>query len=245
MALKAVGDGLFAESYGSWPPTVIALHGWGRRGTDFDRVLDGLDAAAVDLPGFGASPPPQTVMGAEGYADRLVPFVSDLSEPPVIVGHSFGGRVAVCLAGRVPVAGLVLTGVPLTRARPVRPPSLGYRLMRLANRIGVLSDVRMERERRRRGSADYRAATGVMRDVLVTVVNETYEAQLAALSVPVSLVWGAEDGDVPVAVAEWAADLLERSGVPVTLEVLAGVGHHTPLEAPDALRRAVDEMVGP
>ena len=42
--------------------------------TIFARSLAGFDALAVDLPGFGASPPPAEVMGAEGYAALVLRF---------------------------------------------------------------------------------------------------------------------------------------------------------------------------
>jgi pimeloyl-ACP methyl ester carboxylesterase len=245
MALKSVANGVFAELHGSWPPRVVALHGWGRRGTDFDRVLAGLDAIAVDLPGFGASPPPVTAMGAHGYAAMLDPVVRSLPVPPVIVGHSFGGRVAVCLASGTPVAGLVLSGVPLLRRVGAGGPSPGFRFLRWANRIGLVSDDRMERERRRRGSADYRAATGVMRDVLVTLVAESYEEELGSLTAPVTLVWGDADTEVPLAVAESAVAVLRTSGVAAELTVLKDVGHLVPTQTPRELRTAIDAMLTP
>jgi pimeloyl-ACP methyl ester carboxylesterase len=243
MALKSVASGVFAETYGAWPPAVVALHGWGRRGSDFDPVLVGLDAIAIDLPGFGASPPPDHAIGARGYADLLEPVLDQLSAPPVLVGHSFGGRVAVCLASRRPVAGLVLTGVPLLRSERSGTPPLGFRLLRWANRRRLVSDERMERVRRNRGSSDYRAATGVMRDVLVTAVNESYEAELALVNAPVSLVWGGDDRDVPPGVATSAEAVLRAADREVSVTVLAGVGHFVPGAAPDALRAVIDSML--
>ena len=245
MALKSVANGVFAETHGSWPPRVVALHGWGRRGSDFDHALEGLDAIAIDLPGFGASPPPPAPMGARGYADLLRPVVTALPELPVLVGHSFGGRVAVSLAAAVPVKALVLTGVPLIRREAAGSPALTFRLLRWAHRVGLLSAERMEHERRRRGSEDYRAAEGVMRDVLVTVVNESYEAELRALSAPVRLVWGGDDTEVPPRVADEAAAILHSAGRTAEVTILDGVGHHVPTAAPAALRRAIDEMLAP
>jgi pimeloyl-ACP methyl ester carboxylesterase len=242
MALKSVAEGVFAESHGSGDADVIALHGWGRRGSDFADVLSGLNALAIDLPGFGASPPPHEAIGAAGYARMLQPVIAGLAAPPVLVGHSFGGRVALCLSTSVPVSGLVLTGVPLLARNHKRSPERVFRLMRLANRFGVVSDQRMEQERRRRGSADYRAATGVMRDVLVRAVNESYEDELDLVSCPVSMVWGAEDREVPVEVAEAAKERLSARGVAVSLIALADVGHFVPIEAPAALRAAIDEL---
>ncbi|MGF1664744.1 MAG: alpha/beta fold hydrolase [Acidimicrobiia bacterium] len=244
MPLRAFGP-IFGQVYGDGDPGIVALHGWARRGADFDRVLDGLDAVAFDLPGFGASPAPTVATGAAGYAAAVVEALDVVGGGPfVLVGHSFGGRVAVVIASTRPelVKGVVLSGVPLIRRGSAAGPSLGYRLMRRANRIGLVSDERMERERRSRGSADYRAASGVMRDVLVTVVNESYENELGGISCPVALVWGADDTDVPVAVAEAARELLSEAGVDVTLEVVADVGHFTPTLAPAALRAAIERV---
>ena len=97
----------------------------------------------------------------------------------------------------------------------------------------------MEIERRKRGSVDYKAVTGVMREILVKAVNESYETQLRQIRSSVVLLWGSDDSQVPVAIAREAADLIED----VDLEVLDGVGHHVPVEAPDALRRAVNLAV--
>jgi pimeloyl-ACP methyl ester carboxylesterase len=244
MPLRAFGP-LFGQVHGAGLPDVIALHGWARRGTDFDRVLRGRNAVAFDLPGFGATPAPDHAMGSQAYADILLEALDEIGPGPFrIVGHSFGGRVAVHLAASHPgrVVGMVLTGAPLLRLRPVTRPPLGYRLIRLGHRIGVVGDDRMEAVRRSRGSPDYRAATGVMREVFVRVVNESYEDQLAAIVCPVELVWGENDSEVPVTVAERARDLFESAGSPVRLTVVGGVGHLVPTEAPDALVAAIERI---
>lgn len=248
MALRSLADGaLFAEVYGEGPPQVLALHGWGRRGRDFSASLEGIPALALDLPGFGASPSPGTVIGAEGYAEMVARTLDSFAEPPVLVGHSFGGRVAVCLAAMHPetTGALVLTGVPLTRLSPVSKPPLGYRVLRALHRAGLISEDRIEARRHKIGSADYRAASGVMRGILVRVVGETYESQLRRIRSPVHLLWGESDREVPLAVARRAADVLEQAGVSaVTLEVLPGVGHDVPREAPQALRSAIQSVTG-
>ncbi|MGH9178924.1 MAG: alpha/beta fold hydrolase [Acidimicrobiales bacterium] len=242
--LRAFADGrIFGVASGGGPARVLALHGWGRTSKDFGAVLDGLDAVALDLPGFGASPPPPEPWGAAEYAAAVAPVVDELAAPVVVLGHSFGGRVAVHLAAGRPelVAGLVLTGAPLVR-RPgatARPPALGYRVGRWLHRRGVLGESRMEGLRQRYGSADYRAASGVMRAVHVRAVNETYEAQLAELACPVELVWGDDDAEVPLAVAREVARLVPAAH----LEVVPGAGHHTPLTAPGALRDAVSRRL--
>lgn len=245
--LKAFDSGrLFGvvNRVGDAAPRVLALHGWRRTSADFDRVLAGLPAGsiALDLPGFGASPEPPAGWGTEDYAKALVPVLSELDGPAVVLGHSFGGRVAVRLAAAQPqsVRALVLTGVPLIRRAPAGRPALSFRVVRWLHRRGLVPDERMEALRRRHGSVDYRAAAGVMRDVFVRVVNESYEDDLRALACPVELVWGDDDRDAPLAVAEQARDIV---GAGATLTVVPGAGHLTPLTAPEALRAAVERAL--
>ena len=241
--LKAFDNGrLFGASFGGGEPWLLALHGWRRTHADFGRLLDGerpLDAVAVDLPGFGATPAPPEPWGSADYAAALDGLLDGLAPRAVVLGHSFGGRVAAQLTARRPdrVAALVLTGVPLLRpAGPGRRPPRPYRVARWLHARGVLDERRMERYRQRYGSADYRAASGVMRQVLVRVVNESYEEQLAAIRCPVELVWADDDTEAPIDVARRAAGLLSDA----TLSVCPGAGHLTPLTAPDALRAAVE-----
>ena len=236
MALTTIA-GLFGERYGEGPPSVLALHGWGRDHSDFAPVLDGIPSIAIDLPGFGASAAPSAPMGSEGYADSIVPVVEDFPQPPIVVGHSFGGRVAVRLASRRLVSGLLLIGTPLLRVGPHRRPRVSYRLTKRFRFI--LGEERLERARKRHGSADYRAASGVMRDVLVTVVNETYEQILSSIECPTRLLWGARDTEVPVSIAKAALDLIPGA----RLSVVPDVGHLVPSVAPTVVRAELLEML--
>jgi pimeloyl-ACP methyl ester carboxylesterase len=225
-------------------PAVVGLHGWGRDRSDLARALDRGTRVLVDLPGFGASPPPPEVWGGHEYAAVLADALDELAlpRPLVVVGHSFGGRVAIHLAAERPEAvdGLVLCGVPLLRLAPASTPSLGYRLLRTAHRWHLVSDERMEARRRQSGSADYRNADGIMRDVLVRAVNETYETQLAATTCPVSFLWGEHDTAAPPDIARRASELVAHC---VQVEVVPGASHDVPTERPDLVRAHVDAVL--
>ena len=242
--LRSFADGrLFGSVTGAGAPRVLALHGWARTHRDFDAVLAPqgrapLPAIALDLPGFGASPPPAEVWGAADYAQAVGPIVDEMHVPVVLLGHSFGGRVALHLANQRPesIAALVLTGVPFLHAagRGARVAP-AYKLIRTLHRVKLVSDDAMEAARQRFGSADYRAAQGIMRQVHVRSVNETYEAQLDAVRCPVHLVWGADDTAAPLEMAQRAVARIAQGD----LAVFPGVGHMTPLKIPDALHDAV------
>jgi pimeloyl-ACP methyl ester carboxylesterase len=98
----------------------------------------------------------------------------------------------------------------------------------------------MESARQRYGSADYRNAQGVMRDVLVANVNESYEDELASIVAPVTLLWGERDDVTPEDVATRASTVLRATH---TLVSLPGVGHLLPTEAPGDLATTVFGVV--
>lgn len=243
MTLKSLAGGrVFAEVVGQGSPLVVLLHGWGRDRSDLRAATNGLPGrhAFVDLPGFGASPPPQAPWGAHEYAALLDEAITDLllREPErsvdrtavLLVGHSFGGRVAVCLAAERPwVSGLLLSGVPLLR-RESRRPALRFRAIRALHHYGLISDSTMETWRERYGSSDYSAARGLMRQVLVRVVAESYERELAAVQCPVRLLWGELDTAAPVDMAREAARMVRA---PLDLVVVPGVGHDVHRARPD------------
>jgi pimeloyl-ACP methyl ester carboxylesterase len=194
-----------------------------------------VSAVAFDLPGSGATPAPAESTGTASYVALVTSYLETLTSPVTLVGHSFGGRIAVQVAAARPelVKDLILTGVPLLRREgPARKSPVAYRLVRWARARGLVSEARLERARRTYGSADYRNATGVMRDVLVASVNESYADYLTRLQCPVTMVWGSRDEAVPVDVARRAAALITS---PVELHVLEGVGHLVPTERPGAL----------
>jgi pimeloyl-ACP methyl ester carboxylesterase len=240
MALSTFCNGtIFGERTGA-SPRVLALHGWGRDHRDWHRVLDGVPALLLDLPGFGASPAPREATGSEGYAEALLPVLDDIDVPAVVVGHSFGGRIALYLAAAAPekVGALVLSGVPFRRPHSGGRVALGYRVVRGLRRARLVTETRMEAARQRYGSDDYRRAHGVMRDVLVRTVSESYEDVLGRLACPVELVWGTDDTAAPIEGARAVAAALPDA----RLTELAG-DHFACFSQPEELRFAIDRAV--
>ena len=250
--LKSFDEGRIYGHLQSGPgPLCVLLHGWARDSSDMAPLAalleqKGLPTLRLDLPGFGASPAPESPWSSADYAAAVSRVIAEVAHPGdgsgvVVVGHSFGGRVALQLAAMSPspVAEVIVTGVPLFRPEGGTKPPIAYRLARWASRRGIVGEARMEELRRRYGSADYQRATGVMRDIFVKVVNEDYTAQLEAISIPVQLVWGSADSAAPVEQARRAASMVRSA----TLTVLEGQDHFGPIARPDTLAAAVGEAV--
>ncbi len=243
------GQELAARYRHGTSPLVAYLHGWGRSLADFVGLLGQGDHAAVafDLPGFGRSTAPLQPVGARGYALMLQEPLRRVrrrvgAESLVLVGHSFGGRVAAEFAG-LATKDDALEGVLIVSSPILRPPggraAVGYRTVRALRRIGLVPQAALEWARQRWGSADYRAASGVMREVLVRTVNEQHIDALERAHVPIELLWGEVDPVCPVELAKRVAERVPRA----SLEVLGGVGHDVPREAPQAIEHALERLM--
>ena len=235
------------ERHGFGARQIIAMHGWGRSRHDWANILRAQPALALDLPGFGASSPPAAALDTAGYAELLQPLLGE-DQPPILLGHSFGGRIAVQMARRWParVAGLVLTGVPLLRAElggSGGKPKPGYRIGRFLHRHGLLTEQAMGRLREKYGSADYRRASGVLREILVKAVNEDYTDALGEIhraELPVRMIWGEHDTAAPVPMARHAAELI---GPTARLKVVERSAHLLDAALEEELRLALRELL--
>jgi pimeloyl-ACP methyl ester carboxylesterase len=96
------------DTHGSGPPLVL-LHGIGSRRGVWDPVAGALarerTVIAVDLPGFGESPPEDFEPTAAGFTSRLEAWFAEQGlGRPHVAGNSMGGGIALELARRGAVA---------------------------------------------------------------------------------------------------------------------------------------------
>ena len=230
---------LYSENLGSQGPTVVLLHGWGRS-LEAVRQLGELLAqncrvVLVDLPGFGRSPLPFPASNDGGgwgtleYSERVRQFLdqSGITEC-ILLGHSFGGRLSVRLASKYPelVKGLILVGSHgLKRARPFKD-EVRVRwiraLTKTAKAIDGLTGTRLFAHylAPRFGSRDYNAA-GDLRKTLVKTVNEDLTEQASTIKAPTLLLWGANDTETPIDLAQGFHRLIANS----ELHVFPNKGH--------------------
>jgi pimeloyl-ACP methyl ester carboxylesterase len=231
---------------------LLMLHGWGQSSLSFMAAASALEERfrllTPDLPGFGFSEAPKEAWGSAEYARVVAELVRSAGYERVnVLGHSFGGKVALALATAYPevVKRLVIVASPIVRL-PLegneRRGSGAYRMVRRVASVmpGPLRERILTWGRNRYGSADYRAA-GPLRPTLVRVVNEDWRAALPAVQSPVLLIWGSEDTEVPLRVAEEAMAELPKA----ELRVIEGAGHFPFLDKPEVFAEAVAGFLGP
>ncbi len=241
---------------------VLLLHGLAGSSKTWDAVIHTLgtthDVIAPDLLGHGESAKPMGDYSLGAFASGLRDFLAVLDVSSVtIVGHSFGGGVAMQLAYQHPhvVDRLVLVGsgglgrevswllrmlslpgfeyvMPFGFPKPM--VEAGTSVGRFFGRRGLRSQKLGEMWRAYSslaGASNRTAFVRTMRGV-IEPGGQTVDARdrlYLAARVPTLIVWGDRDAIIPVEHGQRAHELIESS----RLEIIEGLGHFPHVEDPD------------
>ncbi len=194
---------------------IVLLHGWGQNIEVMDIIGKKLEKdfyiTNIDLPGFGKSEVPNIALNIYNYEEIVNELLSNLKiKNPIIIGHSFGGRVAIVYASKNNVDKLVLLASPFRKKE--KKMSLKLKLFKILKNIPLL-DRFEEFAKTKVGSNDYKNATPIMREILVNVVNEDLTDHLKKIKCPTLLIWGTLDTAVPIEEARYARDIMENAGL--------------------------------
>ena len=213
--------------YGSGSDVVL-LHGWVQNIAMMKPIGDRLQKnhriTILDFPGFGESEEPKTALTVYDYCEILEELLKKLKvKKPVIMGHSFGGRIAIIYASRNEVEKVVLFGSPCIR-KEVKP-SLKLRMLKSLKKIPGINKLEGF-AKNHMGSRDYKNASEIMKKILVNVVNEDLSECAKKINVPTLLIWGHRDTEAPVEDAKELEKIIPDAG----LIVLPNSTHYAYLE---------------
>ena len=221
---------------------VVLLHGWGARADLYRTIINPLvtkyRVVAPDFPGFGKSTEPGFPYSIEDYAAFVSALVDELGVDKVhLIGHSHGGRTVLeILTGdyNLEVDKVVLfdsAGIPVKKKLSKRIRICTYKMLK---RVAMFSVVKkafpgaLETLKKMFGSADYAAASDIMRHSMVKVLPCDFTEKLGKIKSPTLLVWGEKDNDTPISCAKVLEKGIKDSG----LVVIPGAGHFSFAEAP-------------
>lgn len=251
MEITVKGLSLHYEQYGSGED-VLLLHGWGSSLDAFsvlgNRIAKKYKVTAIDFPGFGKSDFPPEPWCVEDYAVLLLAFMEQVGlKNPIMIGHSFGGRVIIklCGTGRVTPSKIVLIDAAGVRT----PPPFKIRMRTCCFKTAKWFLTRkpwakacepaLQKLRACFGSADYNSAPPVLRQTLVRVVNEDLSHLLSSITASSLLIYGENDTATPVAQAK----IMEREIPDAGLCIIPDAGHWAMAEKPGHVAAIVESFL--
>lgn len=225
--------------------TILILHGWGASSKSWARVKNllekgGQSVVVPDLPGFGDNPPPAKPYSIDDYVSWVKSFCEkqNLSQF-FLLGHSFGGSIAIKYAIKFPgdVKKLILVDSAGIRTETFKKEAL-KKITKLLKKIYFLPLYPVERKlfyKLFARKSDYPQTEGVMRDTYLKTINEDISGIISGVSVKTLIIWGKKDDLTPIKNANFINQQIKDS----KLEILPNIRHNPHSESPGILAEKV------
>lgn len=201
--------------YGEGTDTLVFLHGWGQNIEMMKPVAEPFKKEyriiILDLPGFGESTEPDSVWSLYDYVEMLHTLLIELKiENPILLGHSFGGKISLLYGTKYPVKKIVVFGSPYKRE--IEKLNMKTKILKGFKKVPVINKLEGF-AKKHIGSTDYKNASPLMREIMVNHVNLDISNQLNKIKAPTLLIWGTLDEAVPIEQAYELEKLIPDAGV--------------------------------
>lgn len=227
---------VYYEKEGNSNQAIIILPGWGETRSTFHFLIDYFShhysVYLFDYPGFGNSPPVHRELDVEDYAIIIRDFLTENHiENPIIISHSFGGRIASILLGRfhITVKKVVLMDVAGIKRKKLRTVLrvFFYKILKkcclLFHQKSLLQKIRSYFS-----SDDYLNVPPYMYQTFKNIIQEDLRVDYSHIQSDVLIIWGKKDQDTPIKDAYYLHRIIHDSG----LIVFPKAGHFSYLEEP-------------
>ncbi len=211
MAVKEVNykSKAFKMSYEMMNPSqkeaILILHGWGSNKEimkqAFSKEFKSYRHIYLDLPGFGASTN-EMILTTEDYGKIVLLFLESLKVKPLLVmGHSFGGKVATLLNTEYLVL-LSSAGIVTEKPWSIKIKIATFKL---------LKPLGFKRIRELFVAPDVQGMSHEMYETFKNVVDENFESEFSKSQSKALCFWGIDDTATPLYTGEKISGLIENS----------------------------------
>lgn len=185
---------------------MIVLHGWGSNKelmrNAFKDYLDTFRHIYIDLPGFGNSTTVPKTLSTHDYREIIAVFLEEISaKRDIIMGHSFGGKVATLLN---PDLLVLLSSSGILEPKPFKVMAKIY-LFKLLKFFGFA------RLRKYFVASDAKELNHYMYETFKKVVNEDFTAHFGYFGKKALICWGKDDTATRLSSGREIARLIRQS----------------------------------
>ena len=237
---------MYYLKFGNCKKCVVFLHGWGADLNSFLWVKDYFDDVSmlfVDFPGFGKSAEPDKSMFVEDYAKQLKDLIDKNGfDELIVVGHSFGGRVAIKFASLYQnlyskVKLFLIDSAGVLPRRTIKFYVNIWRYKRCKKK--AQRNEKFKQKLELFGSTDFKKLSLNMKKTFVCVVNEDLVPDAKKILCDTVLFWGEKDKDTKI----YMAKKLHKSIKNSKLYILKNAGHFSFLDNKKAFLILLDRFI--
>ena len=235
--------------------SLLILHGWGSNSERWQRVKEllekkGIEVLVLDLPGFGKTLSPQKAWSRDDYINWIFQKVKERNWQKFnLLGHSFGGGLAVKIAATFPerIEKLILLSPAIIQRKSIKT-YLFYYISYLGKKVFSLPGFKIFHPLAEKliyklaGTKDYYVADGMMKETMKKIgKEEPLEMILEKIKIPTLILWGKKDDVLPVKDAYYIKEKIKGS----ELKIIPKARHSPHREAPEELAEIIVQFIKP
>ena len=237
---------MFYLKFGNFKKVVVFLHGWGSDSSSFLWMKDYFDYCStmfVDFPAFGKSDEPDQVWTVSDYVRELKKILDNFEiDELVLVGHSFGGRVAIKFGSfyqskykNFKVCLIDSAGILPRRSIFYKIKVAQFKKLKLKAEKGIVVKNKLDSL----GSDDYKKLSPLMKETFVNIVNEDLSFDAKTLTCECLIIWGKDDKETKLYMARKLHSFIKKS----KLVILKNAGHFSFLDQKEEFLILLDTFI--
>lgn len=231
---------IYYEKFGENKKIIVILPGWGNTRETFSTIIQELkedySIYIFDYPGFGKSPALESNWSMNDYTLLIKNFLwENHIYNPIIIAHSFGGRITSLLLGKyqIKVKKLILMDVAGIKRRKKAKVFLKEKLYKLLKKCTYLFPPLKQEELRQKllyhfASPDYKEISPIMQKTFQNVIKEDLRRYYKKITTETLIIWGEKDEDTPLKDGKYLQKKIKNSA----LIIYQGAGHFAYLNYP-------------
>ncbi|MDD4990522.1 MAG: alpha/beta hydrolase [Candidatus Pacebacteria bacterium] len=241
--------------------TLIILHGWQSSREKWQKTKELLETQSLkvvvpDLPGFKPENQLDKPWNLDNYVEWLNNFLENSNsfpEPFFLLGHSFGGRIAIKFAVKYPekLKGLILVSSAGIKKEKTFRDKVLLKAVKFAKKLGVQEQasqtkglwqiIRKVFYRYILRQTDYFKANSVQKEIMKNALEEDLKPLLNSITASTLIVWGKKDKMTLLKDAYLMKEKIKNS----YLEIIDNIGHTPHLECPEILAQKIKNFIQP
>lgn len=224
--------------------TVVLLHGWEGNLNSFMPIysaFNNCNILSVDFWGFGQSDKPNADFSIFSYADTVFALIKVLKiDRCVIVGHSFGGRVALILSAtaKETIDKLILIDSAGLKPKFSLKRYVKVKMFKLNKRL-VKMRVKKEKCLNKYGSEDYKKLSDDEKLVFNRIINQDLTIYAKNVFAETLILWGEKDTDTPIYMAKRLHKYIKNS----KLFIMKQAGHFSYVDCPNIVINLIKDFI--
>ena len=198
---------IYYETYGNSNKSILILPGWGNNRSTFTNIInllkDKYKIYIIDYPGFGNSPMPSNELDIYDYSELIYNFIlSNKINSPIIIAHSFGGRIVSILSNKININKLILIDVAGIKRFNIKI-FIKTKIYKLLKRLTYLLPKHIQIKVRnllliKFSSSDYLYIPSTMKRTFQNIIKEDLRKYYKNISTETLIIWGDKDLDTPL-----------------------------------------------